>query len=74
MPQDANRGIDQESANYLLRMALYMLLGGVADWLSHSRRQALVAHRYVAHSDDQSGLANQVALNEGLHKRHSQPK
>lgn len=68
MPLDVNQGIEQNYTNYLLRIALYLLLGGVAGWLFQARRQAFLAHRNGARTDLHSGLANQVALSEDLRK------
>ncbi len=67
MPQNVELGTEQHYSNYLLRIALYLLLGGLAGWLFQSRRQAFLAHRDVARTDLHSGLANQVALREDLH-------
>lgn len=67
MPLDTILGIEQAPTNYLLRMALYLLLGGVAGWLFHTRRQAFLTHRDVARTEHHSGLSNQVALSEDLH-------
>ncbi|WP_163560333.1 GGDEF domain-containing phosphodiesterase [Halomonas sp. NO4] len=73
MPLDTNLGVEQTPTNYLLRIAFYVLLGGIAGWLFQSRRQAFIVHRDVARTDQHSGLANQVALNEDLHDRISHP-
>ncbi|HEY9814212.1 MAG TPA: EAL domain-containing protein, partial [Candidatus Obscuribacterales bacterium] len=67
MPLDTHLGIEQTPTNYLLRIAFYLLLGGIAGWLFESRRQAFLSHRDVARTEQHSGLANQVALSEDLH-------
>tara|TARA_B100000678_G_scaffold187679_1_gene156930 strand:+ start:6090 stop:7670 length:1581 start_codon:yes stop_codon:yes gene_type:complete len=66
MPLNVDLGTEQHYTNYLLRMALYLLLGGIAGWMFHSRRQAFLAHRDIARTDPHSGLANQAALSEDL--------
>lgn len=71
MPLDTREGIAQNPENYLLRGAFYLLLGGIAGWLFHSRRHAFDIHHQVARTDQGSGLPNQAALNEDLHKRLS---
>ncbi|TLF50750.1 EAL domain-containing protein [Halomonas urmiana] len=68
MPLNVELDIEQHYTNYLLRIALYLLLGGVAGWLFQSRRQAFLAHRDLARTDQHSGLANQIALREDLHE------
>ncbi len=73
MPQDAALGIEQTTANYLTRLAFYLLLGGLAGWLFHIRRRSANEHRLIARTDPQSGLPNQVALNEDLDHCLSQP-
>lgn len=74
MPLDTSLGVDQSPLNYLLRIALYLLLGGVAGWLFQSRRNAFATHRDVSRTDYHSGLPNQFALSEDLRKRLSQPE
>lgn len=66
MPLDTSLGIEQTPDNYLLRIAFYLLLGGIAGWLFQSRRQAFLAHRDQARTEQDTGLANQVALSEDL--------
>lgn len=66
MPQDASLNIEQSTANYLIRIAQYLLLGGVSGWLFLLRRRSARRHRTMARTDPLSGLANQVALNEDL--------
>ena len=73
MPQDTSLGSDQSTANYVLRIALYLLLGGLAGWLSQNRRQAFVSHRSMVRTEQHSGLANSVALNEDLQRQLAQP-
>ncbi|MCK8069796.1 GGDEF domain-containing phosphodiesterase [Cobetia sp. 1CM21F] len=68
MPLNIDLGTEQSPFNYLLRLILYLSLGGVAGWLFQSRRQAFLAHRDIARTDQHSSLANQVALSEDLHK------
>ncbi|MBS9405683.1 EAL domain-containing protein [Halomonas sp. TRM85114] len=74
MPLDTSLGSDQSTFNYLLRIMLYLLLGGVAGWLFQARRNAFAAHREVTRTDHHSGLSNQVALNEDLVECLSQPE
>ncbi|WP_192036176.1 phosphodiesterase [Halomonas sp. YLGW01] len=69
MPQDAALGIEQSLANVMIRLALYLLLGGVSGWLFLLRRRSAAQHRIIARTDPLSGLANQVALNEDLRRR-----
>ncbi|RAR60958.1 diguanylate cyclase (GGDEF)-like protein [Onishia taeanensis] len=66
MPQDAALSIEQSTSNYLVRIAQYLLLGGVSGWLFLLRRRSASRHRTMARTDPLSGLANQVALNEDL--------
>lgn len=74
MPLDTRLGSDQSTFNYLLRIALYLLLGGVAGWLFQARRNAFASHREVSRTDLHSGLSNQVALNEDLLECLSRPE
>ncbi|MDI5920434.1 GGDEF domain-containing phosphodiesterase [Halomonas sp. LR5S13] len=74
MPLDTMLGSDQSTFNYLLRIVLYLLLGGVAGWLFQSRRNAFASHREVSRTDLHSGLFNQVALNEDLLECLSRPE
>ena len=73
MPLDTSLGNDQSTFSYLLRIGLYLLLGGIAGWLCQSRRTAFATHREVSRTDH-SGLSNQVALNEDLLECLSQPE
>lgn len=66
MPRDAQLGIEQDAANYLIRIVEYLLLGGVAGWLFLLRRQSAFRHNLLARTDPLSGLGNQVALDEDL--------
>ncbi|WP_458524420.1 putative bifunctional diguanylate cyclase/phosphodiesterase [Onishia taeanensis] len=69
LPQDAALGIGQSLPNSAIRIAFYLLLGGVAGWLFLLRRRAAAQHRIIARTDPLSGLANQVALNEDLRRQ-----
>lgn len=68
MPLNSDLGTEQSTFNYVLRILLYLSLGGVAGWLFQSRRQAFLDHRDVARTDLDSGLANKTALREDLHE------
>lgn len=74
MPLNTNIGSEQSTFNYLLRIVLYLLLGGVAGWLFQSRRNAFATHREMTRKDHHSGLSNQVALHEDLLKCLSRPE
>ncbi|WP_245184857.1 putative bifunctional diguanylate cyclase/phosphodiesterase [Halomonas salinarum] len=73
IPLDVGQGIEQHYANYLLRIAFYLVIGGTAGWLFQSRRRAFLAQHDAARTDQPSGLANQVALGEDLHVMLSSP-
>lgn len=66
VPLKVSLGIEQTAANYLIRIAEYLLLGGVSGWLFLLRRQSARRHHTLMRTDLLSGLANQVALNEDL--------
>ncbi|WP_240569943.1 putative bifunctional diguanylate cyclase/phosphodiesterase [Halomonas flagellata] len=68
MPLHVDAGTAQSSSNWLIRIAMFMLLGGVAGWLFQSRRQATEERIAVARVDPRSGLPNMVALEEDLLK------
>lgn len=66
MPLDVERGVSQETFNWLLRLALYLVLGGVAGWLFQSLREAFRQRQQLVRTDPRSHLRNQVALDQDL--------
>lgn len=74
MPLSVEAGISQVTSNWLMRAAMYLLLGGVAGWLFQSRRRAAEERVAIARIDPRSGLPNTVALEEDLLKSLLQQK
>ncbi|MFY0989992.1 putative bifunctional diguanylate cyclase/phosphodiesterase [Halomonas sp. C05BenzN] len=74
MPLNVDAGTFQSPGNWLIRIAMYLFLGGVAGWLFQSRRRATEARIAVARMDPRSGLPNTVSLEEDLREslRHRQ--
>ncbi|WP_347330517.1 putative bifunctional diguanylate cyclase/phosphodiesterase [Marinimicrobium locisalis] len=68
MPLDVERGISQPLFNWVLRIGLYLLIGGVAGWLFQSLRQAFRERERIVRADPRSGLPNQVALEQDLQR------
>lgn len=66
MPLNVEQAVMQEPVNWLLRMGLYLLLGGVAGGLFQSLRSAYREREALVRTDPRSGLPNQVALDQDL--------
>jgi EAL domain-containing protein (putative c-di-GMP-specific phosphodiesterase class I)/GGDEF domain-containing protein len=67
MPLNVEQAVMQEPVNWLLRMGLYLLLGGVAGGLFQSLRGAYREREALVRTDPRSGLPNQVALDQDLY-------
>lgn len=67
MPLDVDAGTPQATFNWLLRMALYAVLGGVSGWLFQSLARAFGEQQRLMRIDPRSNLPNVVALDEDLH-------
>jgi len=66
MPLDVEQGVAQEPFNWMLRLTLYLMLGGVAGWLFQSLRAAFRERQRLVRTDPRSHLRNQVALDQDL--------
>lgn len=66
MPMDVQRGIDQSTANWLTRLAFFILLGGFTGWLFERVRTQLHERDRLARVDRPTGLGNRAALEERL--------
>ncbi len=66
MPLNVEQAVAQEPTNWLLRMGLYLLLGGVAGALFQSLRKAYREREALVRTDSRSRLPNQVALDQDL--------
>ncbi|WP_375194037.1 putative bifunctional diguanylate cyclase/phosphodiesterase [Marinobacter sp.] len=69
MPLDVERGIDQETANWLLRLGLYIGLGAFAGGLFHSIFKLNRNRERLMFIDHPSGLPNSLALRKDLSGR-----
>lgn len=68
IPLDVERGVSQPVFNWLLRVGLYLLIGGVAGWLFQSLRRAFREREQIVRTDPRSALPNQVALEQDLQR------
>lgn len=66
MPLDVEHGVAQAPFNWMLRLLLYLVLGGVAGWLFQSLRAAFGERQSLVRTDPRSHLSNQVALDQDL--------
>ncbi len=66
MPLNVAQGVAQEPTNWLMRMGLYLVLGGVAGTLFQSLRGAYREREALVRTDPRSGLPNQVALEQDM--------
>lgn len=66
MPLNVEQAVLQEPVNWLMRMGLYLLLGGVAGALFQSLRSAYREREALVRTDPRSKLPNQVALDQDL--------
>lgn len=66
VPLDVASGEMQTSINWLIRLGLYLLIGGFAGWLFSQLRESYADRDAVARTDPGTGLPNQVALDEAL--------
>lgn len=66
MPLDVERGVSQPLFNWVLRVGLYLVIGGVAGWLFQSLRRAFREREQIVRTDPRSALPNQVALEQDL--------
>ncbi|HSP58763.1 MAG TPA: GGDEF domain-containing phosphodiesterase [Halomonas sp.] len=66
IPLDVVTGEMQTSVNWLIRLGLYLLIGGFAGWLFSQLRESHAERDAVARTDPGTGLPNQVALDEAL--------
>ncbi|MDR5864248.1 bifunctional diguanylate cyclase/phosphodiesterase [Halomonas campisalis] len=65
-PLNVLTGEQQEPLNWLIRLALYLLIGGFAGWLFSRLLQIHAERDAAARTDPRVGLPNQVALEEDL--------
>lgn len=68
MPLNVATGAFQETSNWLVRLGLYLILGGYAGWLFGLARTSFTAREKALRTDPGSGLPNQFALIETLTK------
>lgn len=79
VPLDVEQGVMQGPANWLPRMGLYLMLGGVAGALFQSLRHSYREREVLVRTDTCSGLPNQAALTQDLsalrerHRYRSEP-
>ncbi|XKE46555.1 EAL domain-containing protein [Halomonas organivorans] len=66
MPLEVATGERQSPVNWLVRLGLYLLIGGVAGWLFTLLRNAHRARELSSRTDPFTGLPNQVALHDDL--------
>ncbi|GAA0583350.1 putative bifunctional diguanylate cyclase/phosphodiesterase [Halomonas salifodinae] len=72
MPLDVASQQPQPTLNWLIRLCLYLVIGGVAGSLFGLLRHAHSVSERLARTDPRTGLANQVALEEALRRRLAQ--
>ncbi|WP_180978199.1 putative bifunctional diguanylate cyclase/phosphodiesterase [Halomonas urumqiensis] len=66
MPMDVVAEQPQSSLNWLIRLGLYLVIGGVAGSLFSLLNRMHLHSERMARIDPRTGLANQVALEEAL--------
>ncbi len=66
MPLDVVTQQPQTTLNWVIRLGLYLSIGGVAGGLFSLLNRAHSASELIARSDPRTGLPNQVALEEAL--------
>ncbi|WP_251309868.1 putative bifunctional diguanylate cyclase/phosphodiesterase [Halomonas sp. NCCP-2165] len=69
MPLDVSTQQMQPVYNWLIRLGLYLLIGGVAGSLFSLLRRAHATSERLACTDPRTGLYNQIALDEALRQR-----
>ncbi|WP_431023968.1 putative bifunctional diguanylate cyclase/phosphodiesterase [Halomonas sp. H5] len=72
MPLDVASQQPQPTLNWLIRLCLYLVIGGVAGSLFSLLNRAHATSERMARTDPRTGLANQVALEEVLRRRLAQ--
>lgn len=66
MPLDVVHSEPQGVVNWLIRLGLYLVIGGFAGWLFSRLRRTHHERDLVARTDPRTGLSNTVALEEDL--------
>lgn len=66
MPLEVASGEPQGVLNWLIRLGLYLLIGGFAGWLFSRLHHIHREHDMATRTDPRTGLANPVALEEDL--------
>lgn len=66
MPLDVARDIPQETTNWLLRLGMYLVLGGFTGILFTLLHRSTMSREQVMRTDRRTGLPNEVALEEDL--------
>ncbi|MFC3283233.1 putative bifunctional diguanylate cyclase/phosphodiesterase [Litchfieldella rifensis] len=74
MPLEVATGAVQTPANWLVRLGLYLVVGGFGGWLFHRLRQSTEAREAITRCDLRSGLLNALALEEDLAKSLVEPR
>lgn len=69
MPLDVATQQPQPTLNWLIRLCLYLVIGGVAGSLFGLLNRAHATSERLARTDPRTGLPNQVALEEALRRR-----
>lgn len=69
MPLDVSTQQMQPVSNWLIRLGLYLVIGGVAGSLFSLLRRAHATSERLARTDPRTGLYNQIALDEALRQR-----
>ncbi|MFO7649664.1 putative bifunctional diguanylate cyclase/phosphodiesterase [Halomonas campaniensis] len=69
MPLDVSTQQSQSTLNWLVRLGLYLIIGGVAGGLFSLLNRAHATSERLAHTDPRTGMPNQVALHETLQHR-----
>ncbi len=73
MPLNVTTGAVQPVSSWLVRLGVFLALGGFAGWLFASLRNAAAARENIMRTDPRSGLPNLIALEEALAKRLATP-
>ncbi|WP_162500860.1 putative bifunctional diguanylate cyclase/phosphodiesterase [Modicisalibacter coralii] len=66
LPLEVATGTTQPISNYLVRLSLYLAIGGFTGWLFKMLEEANRLREMVLRHDPRSGLLNLVALEESL--------